>query len=188
MSRLEKTSRLGLSARRAGHGLRLMLLALALLPAAVFAADSPPAGTNWVFEATNHLGQWIWDTNTLDKQTCRFWKSFTIPAGAKVASAILRITVDNGYSLYLDGREIGRGSDWRTVTKYDVTRLVDPGRHSLGVEGFNDRLEAGLIFGLEIQLVDKRTIEIVSDNSWLVVPAVSYTHLRAHETGRNLVC
>src|SRR5665213_821760 len=170
MSRLEKTSRLGLSARRAGHGLRLMLLALALLPAAVFAADSPPAGTNWVFEATNHLGQWIWDTNTLDKQTCRFWKSFTIPAGAKVAGAILRITVDNGYSLYLDGREIGRGSDWRTVTEYDVTRLVDPGRHSLGGEGFNDRQEAGLIFGLENQLVDQRTIEIVSNNAWLVVP------------------
>jgi signal transduction histidine kinase len=149
--------------------LTLALLALAGFFAPLFAAD-PPANTNWIFEATNHLGQWIWDTNTFDKQTCRLWKAFEIPRGAKVAGAILRITVDNGYSLFLDGREIGRGSDWRTVTEYDVTRLLNPGRHVLGVEGFNDRLEAGLIFGLHIELVNQQTIEIISDNSWLVVP------------------
>jgi len=127
-------------------------------------------GTNWIFEATNHLGRWIWDTNTADKQTCRLWKKFEIPAGSKVASAILDITVDNGYSLFLDGREIGRGSDWRTVTKYDVTHLLNPGPHFLAVEGFNDRLEAGLILGLHIELVDQRVIAVASDNSWFVVP------------------
>jgi signal transduction histidine kinase len=148
----------------------MMILAAAFLPGTVFSADDPPASTNWVFEATNHLGQWIWETNTADKQTCRFWKAFEIPGGAIVSRAILRITVDNGYSLFLDGREIGRGSDWRTVTEYDVTRLLNPGRHNLAVEGFNDRLEAGLIFGLHIQLVDQRSIEVVSDKSWLVVP------------------
>ena len=170
MPRLEKISRLRSSTRLAGHCMRMSLLALALLPPPVFCAAVPLAGTNWVFEATNHLGQWIWDTNTLDKQTCCFWKSFEIPHGAKVANAILRITVDNGYSLFLDGREIGRGSDWRTVTEYNVTRLLNPGRHNIGVEGFNDRLEAGLIFGLNVQLVDQRTVEVVSDGSWLVVP------------------
>src|ERR1017187_8792861 len=169
MPRLEKISRLRSSTRLAGHCMRMSLLALALLPPPVFCAAVPLAGTNWVFEATNHLGQWIWDTNTLDKQTCCFWKSFEIPHGAKVANAILRITVDNGYSLFLDGREIGRGSDWRTVTEYNVTRLLNPGRHNIGVEGFNDRLEAGLIFGLNVQLVDQRTVEVVSDGSWLVV-------------------
>jgi signal transduction histidine kinase len=170
MSRLQKTFRRRSPAGRAGRWVRRTLLALALLPAPVFGADTPPASTNWIFEATNQLGQWIWDTNTLDKQTCRFWKSFEIPRHARIAGAILRITVDNGYSLYLDGREIGRGSDWRTVTEYDVTRLLNPGRHSLAVEGFNDRLEAGLIFGFNIQLADQRVIEIVSDDSWLVVP------------------
>jgi hypothetical protein len=89
---------------------------------------------------------------------------------AKVSSAIARITVDNGFTFFLDGQEIGRGSDWRTVTEYDVTWLLNPGKHVLAVEGFNDRLEAGMIFGLHIELVDQRIIEIVSDNSWRVVP------------------
>jgi two-component sensor histidine kinase len=125
---------------------------------------------DWIMEATNHMGRWIWDTNTFDKQTCRLWKEFDIPPGAKVKRAIMHITVDNGFSLFLDGREIGRGSDWRTVTEYDATLLLRPGEHIVAVEGFNDRLEAGLIFGLEIQLVDGRVMEIVSDNTWSVVP------------------
>jgi len=128
------------------------------------------APVDWVYEATNHLGQWIWETNTLDKQTVRFWKSFPVPAGSKITNANLRLTVDNGYTLFLDGQEIGRGSDWRTVTEYDVIQLLSPGRHVVAVEGFNDRLEAGFIFVLGVGLADGRSFEISSDNSWLVAP------------------
>jgi signal transduction histidine kinase len=131
-------------------------------------ADDQPV--NWVFEATNHLGQWIWETNTFDKQTVRFWKSFQVPAGSKITNANLRLTVDNGYTLFLDGQEIGRGSDWRTVTEYDVIQLLSAGRHVVAVEGFNDRLEGGLIFVLELGLADGRSLEIPSDNSWFIAP------------------
>ena len=127
----------------------LVLLCLLIFSSPVKAApgeSSTNAPVDWVFEATNHLGQWIWDTNTFDKQTARFTRPFEVPAGTKVTSAILHITVDNGYTLFIDGAEIGRGSDWRTVTEYDVTELLGPGRHVVGVEGFNDRLEGGLIF------------------------------------------
>lgn len=122
-------------------------------------------------QTTNHIGSWIWGSHPADKQTCRLWKSFIIPGGSAVSRAILRITVDNGYRLFLDGREIGRGSDWRTLTIYDVKWLLSPGQHVIAVEGFNDRLEAGLIFGLEIERVDQSNIEIRSDESWYVVPS-----------------
>jgi signal transduction histidine kinase len=170
MPRPGKGSGLRSLTRPAGQWMRLWLLTLTCAATPVPAADHAPASPKWVVEATNHLGQWIWETNAFDKQTCRFWKAFEIPGETKAASAILRITVDNGYSLFLDGREIGRGSDWRTVTEYDVTRLLSPGRHSLAVEGFNDRLEGGLILGLHIQLANQQIIEVVSDSSWLVVP------------------
>jgi len=129
--------------------------------------------TNWVYEATNHLGQWIWDTNTTDKQTCLFWKSFRIPPAAKISSATLRITVDNAYTVYLDGQEIGRGGDWRSVTKYDLMAVLKPGRHVLAVEAFNDRLQAGLILGLHIHLANEgsSTMDILSDNTWWLAPA-----------------
>lgn len=139
-------------------------------------ADAAVARTNLaagvLLDATNHLGRWIWDTNTTDKQTCRLWKFFVIPPDAKISRATLRITVDNGYTLFLDGRELGRGSDWRTVTEYDVTQLMNPGRHVIAVEAFNDRLQAGLIFGLDVQLMDENrsAIEVLSDDSWRIVP------------------
>jgi signal transduction histidine kinase len=153
------------------------ILALMLSLDIGFSAAETPAtnaitiGTaNWLFEATNRMEQWIWETNTADKQICRLWRSFEIPIGAKVSKAILRITVDNSFTLFLDNQEVGRGSDWRTVTEYDVTWLLKPGRHILAVEAFNDRLEAGLIFNLQIRFKDQRVLEIVSDNSWYVVP------------------
>jgi signal transduction histidine kinase len=153
-------------------GAWLWLLTLLLFPREKIWADEPSAmsAVDWVFEATNHLGVWIWETNACDKQTARFWKSFALPAGGKITRAILHITVDNGYTLFLDGTEIGRGSDWRTVTEYDVTQLLKPGRHLVAVEGFNDRLEGGLIFGLQIELANRPAMEIVSDDTWFVTP------------------
>ncbi len=172
MSQLQPKSRYNFSIRRGFPWLTLIFLLVLFSPLAGRAAGE--AVTNnidaLIAEATNHLGLWIWDTKAVDKQTCRLWKAFAIPPGASVSHATLRITVDNGYRLFLDGREIGRGSDWRTVTEYDVTWLLPPGRHVLTVEGFNDRLEAGLIFGLDIQLLDQNTIEVVSDNTWHIVP------------------
>ncbi|HEX9045391.1 MAG TPA: ATP-binding protein [Verrucomicrobiae bacterium] len=140
-----------------------------MLAIPILAADPAPANNSWILEMTNHLGQWMWETNTFDKQTCRFWKSFRVPNGSKATKATLRITADNGYSLYLDGREIGRGSDWRSLTEYDVTRLLNPGRHILAVEGFNDRDLAGVILGLHIEVANGPPIDVVSDSSWLVV-------------------
>ena len=128
------------------------------------------AAVDWKFEATNHLGQWIWETNTFDRQTVRFWKTFEVPLKAQVIRATLRITVDNGYTLFLDGEEIGRGSDWKTVTEYDVAKLLPSGGHVMAVEAFNDRLEGGFIFLLRLEFADGQVTEIVSDKSWLVLP------------------
>jgi hypothetical protein len=116
------------------------------------------------------VGAWIWDKKTFDKQTCRLWRSFVIPPGVKVSRAKLEITADNGYRVLLDGREVGRGSDWRHLTEYDLTWLLWPGTHVLAVEAFNDDLEAGLLAGLKVELMDGRSIEVPSDMSWRIAP------------------
>jgi signal transduction histidine kinase len=116
------------------------------------------------------IGAWIWTTNVQDKQTCRLWHAFDIPKGTLLAKAILRITADNGYRVFLDGREIGRGGDWKYLTEYDLTWLLSPGRHVLAVEAFNDILDAGVILGLKIQMSNGDEIKLLSDPSWYVVP------------------
>ena len=116
------------------------------------------------------VGAWIWDTNCTDKQTCRFWRAVDLPEGSVVARARLRITADNGFRLFVDGREVGRGSDWRSLTEYDLTWVLRPGRHVLAVEAFNDRLEAGVLAGLRVTFLDGRVMELGTDTNWWVVP------------------
>jgi signal transduction histidine kinase len=121
-------------------------------------------------DATNGLGTWIWAHKTFDRQNCRLWKEFDLPAGAKVSSALLRMTADNGYQFFLDGRELGQGADWHALTEYDLTLLLKPGHHVLAVNGFNDFFQAGVILGLTIKFSDGKTLDIKSDASWSVVP------------------
>lgn len=117
------------------------------------------------------VGWWVWEKDVFDKQTSRFWRAFDIPKGSPITEAMLRISVDNGYRLMLDGREIGTGSDWRSITEYDITQLVSAGRHVLAVEGFNDNREAGMVCGLRVRFENGNVMEVPSDTRWKVVPA-----------------
>jgi signal transduction histidine kinase len=124
------------------------------------------------------IGRWIWTTNFTDKQVCHLWRAFTIPETNVVRKANLRLTVDNSYRLFLDGREIGQGGNWKTLTDYDVTWLLDPGPHVLAVEAFNDGLEGGLILGLKIEYADGAKLQVFSDKSWYVADGKSRRWMR----------
>ena len=121
-------------------------------------------------EAELGIGKWIWTTNFSDKQFCRLWRSFTIPGTNMVRKAILRLTADNAYRVYLDGREIGQGGNWNSLTDYDVTWLLAAGAHVLAVEAFNDAWEGGLILGLNVDFTAGPPWRLVSDKSWYIVP------------------
>jgi signal transduction histidine kinase len=122
------------------------------------------------FPSKYGVGWWIWASETREQQTCRFWKSFVIPNTSRVRSATLHISADNYYQVFLDGQNVGRGSDWRITTEYDLKMLLGAGTHVLAVEGVNDFGPAGVILGLGVQLENGQWIKISSDSSWRVVP------------------
>lgn len=113
---------------------------------------------------------WIWDRQTEDFQTCRFWKNFEIPRDASLKKAWIRITADNGYRFFLDGREIGQAGEWQRVLEYDVTAILRPGIHVIAVEAFNGTLYAGLILHLHMEFSDGKEIDIGTDKTWRIVP------------------
>jgi signal transduction histidine kinase len=119
---------------------------------------------------TNLLGSWIWTDKTLDRQTCQFWREFEIPEAAQVTHARLVMTVDNEFTVFLDGRELGRGAEWRELFDYDITLLMSAGRHVLAVKAYNSSSFAGMVFGLRILLGGGKLIEVKSDPSWRIVP------------------
>ena len=162
------------------HLRRRIIFFLAAWLAAHFIPDLKAAETNddsarWRMvevprDATNGLGRWIWSAQTSDKQICQFWQSFEVPRGAKISRATVRITADNGFRFFLDGRELGQGTEWRALTEYDVSLLLGPGVHTLGVIAFNDFLQAGMIFGMRVELAGGREIRVQSDETWRIVP------------------
>lgn len=163
------------------------LLCLAGLPAArgdapAPATDAPPASVSrprgrrpvkseyeWSPE-TWGVGSYIWSATTADKQTCRLWRAFDVPRGATVSRASLRVLADNGYVVFLDGRELGMGSDYYYMTDYDVGEVLAPGRHVVAIRAFNESHQAGVVAGLRVELATGDPIVILSDASWMVVP------------------
>jgi signal transduction histidine kinase len=121
-------------------------------------------------DARKGLGCWIWTDKTFDHQACRLWKDFDIPKDTKVVEARMRISVDDGYQMYLDGRELSQGANWRSITEYDLTLLLTPGRHVLAISAFNDYFAAGMLMDFRVVLADGRVVDIKSDESWKVVP------------------
>jgi signal transduction histidine kinase len=119
---------------------------------------------------TDGLGWWIWADITTNEQTVQLWKTFVLPDSMAVTNARLVMTVDNEFTLYLDGRELGRGAEWRELFDFDLTPLMSPGRHVLAVRAYNSAFAAGMIFGLQIVLADGRVIRVKSDQSWRIVP------------------
>jgi signal transduction histidine kinase len=139
-------------------------------------SSQQPEATNSIIESSpgwdssHSIGSWIWAAETHDDQSCRFWKSFTIPKGASIKEARLRITADNSYTVALDGQSFGYGSEWRNVKEYDLTALLKPGPHVLTVSAYNDFDVAGVVAGLQIKLAGGKELQIGTDASWRVVP------------------
>jgi len=121
-------------------------------------------------EVTNGLGCWMWDKVTSNKQTVRLWNRFEVPQKTRVVRAELRIAADNAYKVWLDGRELGSGSDWRTLSIYHLEGTLNPGPHVVAVEGFNDNDQAGIILGLSLEMANGQVLQICSDRTWRVVP------------------
>ncbi len=119
---------------------------------------------------TNSLGSWIWAAETFDRQDCQLWRAFELAPTDKVLKARLLVTVDNEFTLFLDGRELGRGVEWRELFDFDLTPLMSPGKHVLAVRAFNSSRAAGMLLGLRLHLAGGRITEIRSDASWRIVP------------------
>jgi signal transduction histidine kinase len=151
-------------------------------PASVtnYAAQNPAANvgnypnvyvTKVLPEVTNGLGGWMWNKVTLNKQTVRFWHGFEVPKTNPVVRAELSIAADNAYKVWLDGQELGIGSDWRTLSIYHLEGKLNSGAHVLAVEGFNDNDQAGIILGMSLEMAKGQVMRIRSDpTTWRVVP------------------
>lgn len=106
---------------------------------------------------------WIWypsrenDRNSLPRPGIyHFRHAFSLPA-AQIAAAEMIATADHSYRLYLNGRLVGKGSDWRDVGRYDVGQRLESGPNMIAVAAENEGAlpnPAGLLLSLKIRFED----------------------------------
>jgi uncharacterized membrane protein/mono/diheme cytochrome c family protein len=97
-----------------------------------------------------------------------FRRVFNLPDKDIQMSEVL-ISVDHSYTLYINGKKISEGSDWKKVDKIDVADLLTPGKNVIAVEGINEGKianPAGILFALKISFEDDQDMLIESDREW----------------------
>ena len=116
-----------------------------------------------------------------------FRSEFDLAGG--VQTARLRITADDYYHLYVNGRFVGQGPAPGYVfaypfNEYDVAPYLRAGRNVLAVhvyyQGLVNRvwgsgdLRQGLIAELDVVLKDGSNVQIATDESWKVLTSKAY--------------
>ncbi|MBN2131326.1 MAG: family 78 glycoside hydrolase catalytic domain [Sedimentisphaerales bacterium] len=118
---------------------------------------------------------WIWypegDAKASVPVGTRFFRrEFVVGQGREITSALCAVTADNGFKTFLNGQEIGSGSNFKVTAVVDVKKHIRAGKNVLAVEANNAGDEpnpAGVLALLSLRFADGVMI-VASDETWRV--------------------
>jgi putative heme-binding domain-containing protein len=141
--------------------LSLVCTSHASLPPGTVGLEDPQLSWIWTGEAKTAA--------SLPAGTRWFRKSFVIdrPIANPVDDAILEITADNGFTVWFNGVQVGTGSDWKRMYRFDVKPHAVHGINVIAVTATNEGPSpAGLLVQLTTTPNGKTKIGVPSDGSW----------------------
>jgi alpha-L-rhamnosidase len=114
---------------------------------------------------------WIWfPERAADKTQRHFVTRFEVPAGEVVKDALLTLSADDQFAVFINKANVGSSSGktdaWRQAQTYEVKESIKNGWNSLAVRCSNEQGAAGLIALLTIEFESGKRQQIVTDNSW----------------------
>ncbi|KAF9552491.1 hypothetical protein CPC08DRAFT_607616, partial [Agrocybe pediades] len=136
--------------------------------------STPPSAASPRLSLTD--ANWIW-TNEVSGGNApignrAFRKTITLPAGQRATSATITLTADNWYTLYVQGKVVGTGFDFRAAQKYVVDILPYSEEVTIAVWALNGNgptSPAGLIAEVDLTMEDCEcgsVLSLVTDGSW----------------------
>ena len=109
------------------------------------------------------------DRDVLPEPGKRYFRHrFSLPT-KEIRSAEALISVDHSYTLFVNGKKISSGNDWRLTDKLDIGDLLSKGKNLIAIEGGNEGAvanPAGILFALKVNYTDGSTKLIQSDKTW----------------------
>jgi putative heme-binding domain-containing protein len=120
-----------------------------ILLATVCLLTNTVRGQDLIENVTNELGsaEWIWSPahtkNEIPVGECFFRKTFEVtdPEIGEV-----QITADNEFELFINGKSVGKGNDWRQLNVFEISSHLVRGRNCVSICVRNtDQGTAGLV-------------------------------------------
>lgn len=109
------------------------------------------------------------DRDVLPEPGKRYFRHSFNVSDKEIMAAKALVSVDHSYALYLNGKKISEGTDWRKVDRIDVADGLVSGDNILAVEGYNEGAianPAGILFTMKIQYGDGTEILVTSNDKW----------------------
>ncbi len=145
-----------------------------LLAALVLAGAAEPAAGGAIG------GKWIWHPNpkgsvNAPAQKRYFRRRIVIPAGRSIKTAVCKMTADNEFVLFVNGKKLGTGNDWQKVYSFNVKKHLTTGSNVIAVQGENWKSgaanPAGLIGSLRVDFASGKPLIVQTDAQWRTAPS-----------------
>ena len=112
--------------------------------------------------------EWIWSAAYEKEQAppgeCYFRKSFAL---GTPEHGEIQIAADDEYELYVNGRLVGSGKNWKVLDTYDVTKYLVSGTNCVAVKASNhEQGVAGLVARVAVQQQGGTHVSHSTDATW----------------------
>jgi hypothetical protein len=134
--------------------------------------------------------KWVWSAQAAAASSAQhslhFTREFSVEDPQGVDTAVVTLTADKSYELFLNGRFILSGSAGQRVRRIDISSLLRSGTNRLTLSVRKNTAESGqsgLIVCLAICHRDGRTVNLYTDSQWTCSFTEHGSQLPAAELG-----
>lgn len=128
---------------------------------------------------------WIWSPAHKKDEVpigdCYFRKTFNVTAAD---FGQVHVACDNQYELYVNGRLVGKGGDWRKMDVHEINQYLVPGTNCVAIKATNtDAGAAGLVTRVIIKEKGGTYESFSTDESWRtsVKPSADWAHAKMRD-------
>jgi putative heme-binding domain-containing protein len=112
--------------------------------------------------------EWIWSPAYEKEQApqgeCYFRKTFDLVAPE---GGTIQIAADDNYELFVNGRLVGSGSNWKVLDVFDIAKHLRKGPNTVAVKAVNAKgNSAGLVARVVIKDDSGKQVEHSTDETW----------------------
>lgn len=114
--------------------------------------------------ADTPTAQWIWFGGDTTPDSVAFRQSFEVSGDVKQAR--IAATCDNGFTLWINGQQVLKGSNWQQLEAADIKPFLQSGKNQISVLATNEGGAAAFLARLDIQAQDGSVQSVVTDGNW----------------------